>query len=322
MKTLIITLATLVMSMFVANAQECDTILWPVEAKTEYVRYMLDYEEADNDLMGETYELDPSLVHLYAEKNGLTEEEANAVMQDTYEEVEASWRRFVWLCNEERINEAIAFYRENRLMVDIALANSIVRFTFHDEVIGHLIYDVLPLDEARTFMCEVLKLDCAMLETNITSSQIIDEYNNINGWSFNGKACISEESMMDLKMAYLDVVDLLVHLYTTSNHYMDAYDLIQNWGYVFYSDSSLNIREAMIALRKAEIHFVPILQNDGTATEDDYDLAPWFLNMAVYYLEKEVKSREDSVLNERLENVRKIRSGVDELYSIFYGLVD
>lgn len=224
MKSIILTLATLVAMSWGASAQN-EEIAWPVEPKNEYVECMLEYYDLNCEVMGNFGEIDEEFVVASAEILEQSVDTIKSELVALYKDAESAWRRFVWLTNEECMEEAMAFYRENRLMVDSVISNSVVRFRFHDNVIGNMAAKVMDSEELYAFMVEVLELDEILIYTLYQSTE-------------------SEDTLYTL----MDVQDMLDTLYLSLERYDDMLALIER------TDEVLDMDEVYKLFMSAQIY--------------------------------------------------------------------
>ena len=137
----------------------------------------------------------------------MTMQEMEASINKIYDDAERLWRRFVWLCNEGQAEDAIKLYRNDPLIVDLALADSEVRLAFHDEVLGFLAYDNLPADEARELMIGCFQFDFAMIGIQLATTCDEDRYSKHYNYAF---------QMLDTLLEQTD-------------HYVDMITCIDSW---------------------------------------------------------------------------------------------
>lgn len=178
MKNITLTIVALVAMSWSVSAQN-DEITWPIEPKNEYVERMLEYYDLNCEVMGYFGEIDEKFVDVSAD---ILEQDAETIKSELamlYEEAETMWRKFVWLTNEDRIEEAMDFYSENRLMIDCVMSNSEVRYHFHDNIIGNMAYSVMGADELYAFMTELMEFDEIMLTTLYQSTEREDVLDTI-----------------------------------------------------------------------------------------------------------------------------------------------
>lgn len=218
----------------VCGAYAQEKIEWPIEPKNEYVEYMLYLESEDFRMMGEK-NLSPEIAQMLMEipDEGVYEspEQLKADVDDLYKEVESAWRKFVWLCNEERYGEAIELYRSDPLMVDLALSHSMIRYTFHYDVLGFIAYDNLPASEARKLMADAISLDCLLL-----------------GWQY------AERGEDEYKEYFDESYFLLMGLYMEEDEYQRALDLIDMRAQ-FLGDDISGLMKASLCSSKAEVYY-------------------------------------------------------------------
>ena len=224
MKSIVLTLATLVAMSWGASAQN-EEIAWPVEPKNEYVECMLEYYDLNCEVMGDFGEIDEEFVVASAEILEQSVDTIKSELVAMYQDAENAWRRFVWLTNEELMEEAVAFYRENRLMVDCVLSSSEVRYHFHNNIIGHMAAKVMENEELYAFMTELLEFDEIMLTTLYHSTE-----------------------REDVLYTIMDIQDMLDTLYLNLGRYDDMLALIER------TDEILDMDEAYKLWMRAEIY--------------------------------------------------------------------
>lgn len=189
-----------------AHAQVPNPIPWPIEPKTERVQQLLFLESVNYELMGDPRDTESNFIEVCAEIAGQEVADVEGNVKEVYNEAVEAWRQFVWLCNEGREKEAIEFYSNDPLIVDIALTHSIVRFTFHEEVIDYMAYEYLDVLVAEELMMRVLGFDFTM---------------------------ISATHMMGANDEYIEVIDylfeLLIGMYHDNGRYDDIINLCDLW---------------------------------------------------------------------------------------------
>lgn len=218
----------------VCGAYAQEEIEWPIEPKNEYVEYMLYLESEDFRMMGEknlSPEIAQMLMEITDEGDYESSEQLKTDVNDLYKEVESAWRKFVWLCNEERYGEAIELYRSDPLMVDLALSHSMIRYTFHYDVLGFIAYDNLPTSEARKLMADAISLDCLLL-----------------GWQY------AERGEDEYKEYFDESYFLLMGLYMEEDEYQRALDLIDMRAQ-FLGDDISGSMKASLCISKAEVYY-------------------------------------------------------------------
>lgn len=178
MKNITLTIVAMVAMSWGASAQSED-VVWPIEPKNEYAELMLEYYDLNCEVMGDFGEIDEKFVAASAD---ILEQDAETIKSELvtmYQDAENAWRRFVWLTNEDRIEEAMDFYSENRLMIDCVISNSEVRYHFHDQVIGNMANSVMNVDELYALMVELLEFDEIMLTALYQSTEREDVLDTI-----------------------------------------------------------------------------------------------------------------------------------------------
>lgn len=211
-----------------------DKTPWPIEPKNAKVEYMIYLDSINYARMGDPRDIGDAKLRAFAEMSDepTTPEKIKEELSKTYDDAEELWHKFVWLCNEGREEEAIAFYRDNHLMIDLALSHSEVRLALHDEIIGVMAYDNLPATEAANLMIDLLEFDMAMIEVNYTSTNDI-EYLNM----------------------YEYIFELLNKLYCNVERYDDLLSLIDRWANTTGRADGGAAREAMVKTRRAEVYY-------------------------------------------------------------------
>ena len=216
-----------------AQAQSEETIPWPLEPKNEYVEYMLYLESEDIRMMGEkTMSLDTAQILAEVSDEFAQPEQMVTDVNALYKEVEKAWRKFVWLCNEERFQEAIEFYSADPLMVDLALSHSMIRYTFHYEVLGFIAYEALSEDEARRLMANALSLDCSLLGYHYVAT--------------------GDESYLEY---YDETYHLLKGIYLALEDYQAALDLINSRAECMAHELVTAGARGSLCVSKAEMYF-------------------------------------------------------------------
>jgi len=211
-----------------------DKTPWPIKPKNAKVEYMIYLDSINYARMGDPRDIGDIELRAFAEMSDepTTPEKIKEELSKTYDDAEELWHRFVLLCNEEREQEAIAFYRDNHLMIDLALSHSEVRLALHDEIIGVMAYDNLPATEAANLMIDLLEFDTAMIEAGYTSTNNV-EYLNM----------------------YEYIFELLNTLYCNVERYDDLLSLIDRWANTTGRADGGAAREAMVKVRRAEAYY-------------------------------------------------------------------
>lgn len=248
---------------------------WPIEPKTERVEYMLHLDNMNYDLMGDPNEVDPNFAEVYSE---IANEPQDKIVEDIVsvnaEAIEA-WHKFLWLCNEDREKEAIEYYRDEHMTIDMALRHSLVRYGLHNNVIGYMAYEYLDPIEADELMMDVLNFDFVIISFTYTMS--------------------GDES-------YLEVIDnicgILVTMYHDNERYDDLLNLYDMWlettGYgEVYKDILASVNYS-----RANIYFYP-KHDPETALKYLYEAKT---NVEEYLAE----GGEDQEMKEFLTNVKKM----------------
>jgi tetratricopeptide (TPR) repeat protein len=209
MKRLTLILATIALMACGTQAQKTEKTPWPVEPRNEQVEYMLLLDSVNYARMGDSRNHTPIELEALAAlgEEPMTTEEMDSMLNKTYDDAEELWHKFVWLCNEERQAEAVQLYRDNQIMIDLALTDSEVRLAFHDEILGFLAYDHLPDEEARELMIECFQFDFTMLGVQYVATGDEDYYSGLYDYAF---------QMLDT-------------LYEQTDYYADMITYIDSW---------------------------------------------------------------------------------------------
>ncbi len=215
-----------------AKAQSEETITWPLEPKNEYVEYMLYLESEDIRMMGDKGIDTEKAQMLMGVVDYDTPEQLLADVNALYVDVEARWRKFVWLCNEDRFKEAIELYRDDPLMIDLALSHTMIRYTFHYDVLGFIAYDTLAEDEARRLMANALSLDCSLLGYHYVAT--------------------GDESYLEY---YDEAYHLLKGIYLALEDYQAALDLINSRAECMAHELVTAGARGSLCVSKAEMYF-------------------------------------------------------------------
>ena len=234
MKTTILTLATLLMVACGIQVKTPKKTPWPIEPRNERVEYMMMLDSVNYARMGDGRRHTPRELETLAtlSEEPMTAKEMESMLNKTSDDAEELWHKFVWLCNEGREEEAIAFYRDNHLMIDLALSHSEVRLALHDEIIGVMAYDNLSATEAANLMIDLLEFDMAMIEANYTSTHDVELLN-----------------------MYEYVFELLNTQYYSTERYDDLLSLIDRWAKTTWRADGSAAREAMVKVRRAEVYY-------------------------------------------------------------------
>ena len=231
MKNITLTIVALVAMSWGASAQS-EEITWPIEPKNEYAELMLEYYNLNYEIMGDRTEIDEEFVDVSAD---ILEQDAETIKSELvklYGDMETMWRKFVWLTNEDRIEEAMDFYSENRLMIDCVISNSEVRYHFHDQVIGNMANSVMNADELYAFMLELIEFDEIMLtalyqstEREDVLSTIMDIHDTLDTLYYNLGRYDDMLTLWDRTCEVMDV-DEVYKLYMSAEIYTlkDDYD--------------------------------------------------------------------------------------------------
>ena len=248
---------------------------WPIEPKTERVEYMLHLDNMNYDLMGDPNEVDPTFAEVYSEiANEPQDKIVEGILSVNAEAIEA-WHKFLWLCNEGREKEAIEYYRDEHMTIDMALRHSLVRYGLHNNVIGYMAYEYLDPIEADELMMDVLNFDFVMIGFTYTMS--------------------GDES-------YLEVIDnicgILVTMYHDNERYDDLLNLYDMWlETTGYGEAYKDIL-ASVNYSRANIYFYP-KHDPETALKYLYEAKT---NVEEYLAE----GGEDQEMKEFLTNVKKM----------------
>lgn len=231
MENITLTIVALVAMSWGASAQS-EEITWPIEPKNEYAELMLEYYNLNYEIMGDRTEIDEEFVDVSAD---ILEQDAETIKSELvklYGDMETMWRKFVWLTNEDRIEEAMDFYSENRLMIDCVISNSEVRYHFHDQVIGNMANSVMNADELYAFMLELIEFDEIMLtalyqstEREDVLSTIMDIHDTLDTLYYNLGRYDDMLTLWDRTCEVMDV-DEVYKLYMSAEIYTlkDDYD--------------------------------------------------------------------------------------------------
>lgn len=231
MKNITLTIVALAAMSWGASAQS-EEITWPIEPKNEYAELMLEYYNLNYEIMGDRTEIDEEFVDVSAD---ILEQDAETIKSELvklYGDMETMWRKFVWLTNEDRIEEAMDFYSENRLMIDCVISNSEVRYHFHDQVIGNMANSVMNADELYAFMLELIEFDEIMLtalyqstEREDVLSTIMDIHDTLDTLYYNLGRYDDMLALWDRTCEVMDV-DEVYKLYMSAEIYTlkDDYD--------------------------------------------------------------------------------------------------
>lgn len=248
---------------------------WPIEPKTERVEYMLHLDNMNYDLMGDPNEVDPNFAEVYSEiANEPQDKIVEGIVSVNAEAIEA-WHKFLWLCNEGREKEAIEYYRDEHMTIDMALRHSLVRYSLHNNVIGYMAYEYLDPIEAGELMMDVLNFDFVMIGFTYTMG--------------------GDES-------YLEVIDnicgILVTMYHDNERYDDLLNLYDMWlETTGYGEAYKDIL-ASVNYSRANIYFYP-KHDPETALKYLYEAKT---NVEEYLAE----GGEDQEMKEFLTNVKKM----------------
>ena len=309
-----------------AATPKVDSITWPIEPTCETAGNLICLDRLDAEIMGDARNVDPILAEVFAQNSGKGAEDVVNGIQEVYDEAEQAWRKFVWLCNEGRELEAVEFYRDNRIYVDISIANSDVRMMFHDDVLGFLAYDNLPNDEAVALMIDAFEFDRAMFQAKLDGVVVDDEYMDYpSKIDYDGLMCITKEEYDEIVTAYNYAVSVLIQLYHISDRISEASDLAREWGHTVYRDKSRNIREAMISLKEAEYYISEMLylaDDVDSISIESIDIGPYLLRKAMRYINREMEDRNDGKLETKYESLNELHGELMVIYNDYYDIVE
>lgn len=209
MKTTILTLATLLMVACGIQVKTPKKTPCPIEPRNERVEYMMMLDSVNYARMGDGRRHTPRELETLAtlSEEQMTAKEMESMLNKTYDDAEELWHKFVWLCNENREEDAIKLYCDNQIMIDLALSHCEVRLAFHDEVVGILAYDHLPTDEARELMIACFQFDFSMIGIQYATTGDIELYGGLYDYA-------------------LQILDTL---YEQTDHYADMITYIDSW---------------------------------------------------------------------------------------------
>ena len=233
------------------------TTQWPIEPKNERVELMLQLDSMNLALMGDSSSKYDTASQIYADQEGASLEQAAEEMKDTYREADEAWHKFVYLCNEDKIVEAVNFYRENQANINVALSHSIVRFRFHDEVLGYLAYEALPEAEAQALMIEALEFDFMIFEAQLVLNSDIETAATYFEYTYR----------------------MLRTLYHVTDRHDDMLTLIDRW-FAVVEPNPDRPAQALIATRKAEAYHA----------KGEYEMSLKLLREAKTLLETELQN--------------------------------
>ena len=248
---------------------------WPIKPKTERVEYMLHLYNMNYDLMGDPNEVDPTFAEVYSEiANEPQDKIVEGILSVNAEAIEA-WHKFLWLCNEGREKEAIEYYRDEHMTIDMALRHSLVRYGLHNNVIGYMAYEYLNPIEADELMMDVLNFDFVMIGFTYTMG--------------------GDESYLE---AIDNICGILVTMYHDNERYDDLLNLYDMWlETTGYGEAYKDIL-ASVNYSRANIYFYP-KHDPETALKYLYEAKT---NVEEYLAE----GGEDQEMKEFLTNVKKM----------------
>jgi hypothetical protein len=260
---------------------ETEKTPWPIEPKTTRVEYMLSLESMTNDLTGNPRDVDSDFAKAYAEINNMSEAEVVSSIQETYDAAIEAWHKFVWLCNEGREKEALEFYIENHITVDMAIPHSIMRYTFHDRIIDPMAYEHLEESVADGLMMDLLGFDFTI---------------------------ISGTYMMGAEELYREVMDeicyTLVHMYHYNDRYDDLLHLYDIWLESSGAFEQLDIL-ASVNFSRANIYFY---------AKEDHATALKYLKESRSNLDEYLKQGgNDEEMKQMLSDVKSIIAIIEKL---------
>lgn len=254
---------------------------WPLKARNVYVKNMLKLDSINLELMGDptvVRESDELAVSFNEDESISTEEKIKSLLEARINANEV-WHRFVWLCNKGKFAEALSYYDQNLLDVNIALSHSQVRLAFHDEVLGHMAYEYLPVNEAIDIMIRSLEFDLSMLSINFVTS--------------------GQDHFLS---SYDYVYELLQKLYFDADRKEAALDLVDRWGELYsHIVEDPYVLKVFIHMEKSIVH----------SKMGDDALAAQYLMDAKAIVEKQMAESEDKSVYENM--LGYIHEGLSEL---------
>lgn len=158
----------------------------PVEGIDIYATYTPD-DTIDNDLYVRLLSIDSAKVDFYREHpvqqlvdlsdEGSYEKTVNEksllpqtnggnnAKAEDYDEIDKTWRAVLDLAAKKQYEDLLVYYLRNEELLAVALPTSTASFDFHYFVIGKLLYDFNPADEATAKFIEILENDLLMTQT-------------------------------------------------------------------------------------------------------------------------------------------------------------
>lgn len=250
---------------------------WPLEPKNELAKYLIDIDNYSKEAFGERV-VNEDVATFFAEENNESVDSSKQSIQDTYAEADALWHKFIWLCNEDRVEEAVELYKDNSFMIDIAISHSEVRLLFHEEVLGYLLYQHLPEKEAATLLAQAFGLDFVMI-----------------GFKYQNTPCPEGLEI------YNHVMELLLGQYDESQQYDSMFSTIDTWADTSgYNDTLYG--QAVALFKKVRVYYYSLR---------DYAAAKSCLLEAKDLLERFHKENSDVDVSDGIESINQMLQEVE-----------
>lgn len=180
MKRIFLTLVAMIVVMGVSAQTTTieDNTPWPIVPKNQMAEYLMVLDAEVEEYSSER-NLQQTSEDVYAaiSDEPKSAEEIHAEMTTFYAEVKEAWRRFVWLCNENRGEEALQLFMDHDMDFVAYLGHSSYYFYLHDAIISQLVLENMSTDEGVAYMIKLMDFDysmaVAMYESNGYKSECI-----------------------------------------------------------------------------------------------------------------------------------------------------
>lgn len=165
MKRIFLTLVAMfvVLGVSAQTTNSDDNTPWPITPNNQMAEHLMvldaGAEEYNRDM-----DLQQTSENVYAALSDepKSAEQINAEMTAYYREVKKAWRRFVWLCNEDRGDEALQLFMDHDMDFVAYLGHSSYYFYLHDAIISQLVLEHMPMDDGVAYMTKLMEFDYDM----------------------------------------------------------------------------------------------------------------------------------------------------------------
>lgn len=165
MKRIFLTLVAMVVVLGVSAQTTTidDNTPWPITPKNQMAEHLM-VLDAGAEEYSRDMDLQQTSENIYAaiSDEPKSAEQINAEMTAYYREVKETWRRFVWLCNEDRGDEALQLFMDHDIDFVVYLGHSSYYFYLHDAIISQLVLEHMPMDDGVAYMTKLMEFDYEM----------------------------------------------------------------------------------------------------------------------------------------------------------------